>query len=407
MNYKKVLINKWYLLLPIGSILFYALRTLFCDFPKPLGLDFNAFYYAGKYIFSHPEWIYTDQIMPGYVYFPGFASIFSLLSIFPYEYALVIYFILLLLFAELSIIYLDQILTIKEVNIKMKIPILLAVAGGHVVTLVFEMVQSKYIAAFLLLLFLKRELQREEKEFDLKFFAGQGIILVILISILPYLFCPALIYLLYNSDGIFTTNQLRKYLLLFAEFFIFNFMFLVQPYLILDYLNRIFNQFITSETILFRRALPIMIFYYINAIISIPWELVSGIIIICFFFLNTVYMIYLKKPIEIKFGLFFLFFLLFSNPFYPYTHYAVLLPVIILLFRKLNIKSLFAVFLIYLSYYIDPFSLFDVGVLQIDLLFLIFPSYPNLIYIILLVLFYVQESDMELFKSLENILNEN
>jgi hypothetical protein len=363
-----------------------------------VGIDFDAYYYAGKSIFLNPALVYSEYIIPQFVYLPGFACLFAPLSMLPYEVALIVYFIILAIFSELSLFYLDKILTLKKVGIEIKFAILMIISGGAVIILNFELLQTKFIVSFLVLLFLKREIEKKQNK-DLKFYIIQLFLIAVIVSILPYMVFIALIYLFHRENRFLKSIQIKKILIFSLELLIINIIFLIYPLLISDFFERILNQFLFGDNyILHHRALPIMVFYYADNLFNydIPWDSIGGIISISMVIINTLYHSYSREPLEIKIGRFFLIFLLMSSPFYPWTHYAVLIPLILLLFLDSSKYNSFALLLIFCLYYIQP--VYNMDGLDSLTSILLFPFYillrmPNLIYLLLLFILLLKKCD--------------
>ena len=182
--------QRFYLLVPMACIVFWALISLLKDnFNILPAADFPAIYYAARYIFTNPELVYTDAVHPLYPYTPCIATIFVPLALLPFEIAHWIYLFILLILAEFLIIIFDKILQLKNiVNKKHRFLFLLAISNGLRYVQLFDYLTAKMFTAFFLLLFLKREIKFRELNKDinnLKFKFTQIMILIFAIGLSP------------------------------------------------------------------------------------------------------------------------------------------------------------------------------------------------------------------------------
>ncbi|MHA1196547.1 MAG: hypothetical protein ACTSSM_10675 [Promethearchaeota archaeon] len=252
-------ILKIYTIFPVCCLILYLFLTLFNGYNA---YDFPAFYYAGKYIFINPEIIYTDIINPGYFYFPSFAILISPLSLLPLSIAKFIFLFISFFFAILSIYTFNQILILKKVkNIYIRFLFLLILSNGYIIIRTFEMGQPKFIMSFLILYFIKREIKIRdsiEERPSLKFLFIQYSILIFIIGTIPSFIFILIIYIFNNINykDIFSKEQLKKYGLVFIVFLYQNFIFLINPKLIINFLNWGSQIGLLSES-----SLPMMIVF--------------------------------------------------------------------------------------------------------------------------------------------------
>ena len=349
--------SRLYLLIPLFCIFFWALLSLIKDnFKLEEAADFNSFYLAGKYIFQKPEAIYTDLIAPRYFYLPNIATVFSLLALFDYVQACWIFFFILLIVAWLSIIEFNKILKLKGIDNKFnRFLILFTISNGLIIMANFDVLQTKFIALFLILLFLRREielgsLEKNNKEY-IRFLFIQLSILVFSISLIPYLFLIIPIYLFYKVDikDIFKKSQIEKYLIFIGTFFIQNFMFLIFPSLINGFIGGLNRSFsirlnITPEYIIAQRAILKLPPNSMNAFISsfnipISMTLLSIISLLITGIACIILIIRKNLSIEEKFAYFIFITIIFNVYFHNENAFVTFLPLITILFIDLKTES--------------------------------------------------------------------
>ncbi|MFX1308504.1 MAG: hypothetical protein ACFE8C_02320 [Promethearchaeota archaeon] len=240
----KLIKEQYYIILPMVCFFLWALLSLIKDNFILVAADYPSFYDAGKYIFTEPELVYTTFTSSRFRYLPSFATIFSIMALFPYHISQWIFFFILLFLGEFSIKLFNDILKLKNVNHKpTRFLFLLVLSNGLIITRTFDFLQTKLIVIYLFLLFLKREIKFRKSEEEniniLKFKFIQFMILVFAISMVPYLAFLILIYLFDNIKikELFSKSQLYNYFLLIMVFVIQNFMFIVSPILILGFLQ--------------------------------------------------------------------------------------------------------------------------------------------------------------------------
>ena len=169
----------------------WALLSLIKDNFILIASDYPSFYAAGQYIFTDPELVYSSYIAPRFRYLPSFATIFSIMALFPYNTSQWIFFFILLIFGEISIKLFNDILKLKNVNHNpTRFLFLLVLSNGLIITRTFDFLQTKLIVIYLFLLFLKREIKFRTTEDEnvniIKFKFIQFMILVFAISMVPY-----------------------------------------------------------------------------------------------------------------------------------------------------------------------------------------------------------------------------
>ncbi len=345
-----------YIIIPIICLFLWALISQIKDNFAIVASDYSAFYDSGKYIFTHPENVYSNLINPRYRYLPSFATIFSIMTIFPYEISAVIWFFVLLFFGGLSILIFNRIMILKGIENKLlRFIFLFVISNGLKIMQTFDILQTKIIALSFLLLFLMREIkyrQLESNELNgFKFNFIQLSLLIFVIGMMPFFIFLAAIYLLYdvNYRNIFSRNQIKKYLILIFVFLYQNFMFFVSPVLISGFFEGTSNAFKTvyqiytpSEVVAEQKIFSIIslsCLIYALFITNVNTLLIA-IIFISLMILLTVIILFKKNmSLESKFGYFTLFSLFFNVYPRPNTM-VVFMPLIALAFvRKIEIKG--------------------------------------------------------------------
>ncbi|MFX1388562.1 MAG: hypothetical protein ACFE9Z_00695 [Promethearchaeota archaeon] len=384
-NLSFIIKMKIYLIIPILCILFWAIISLIKDnFILEAAADFPSFYYAGQNIFTNPEFIYSAGIVPRYRYLPCFAMIFAILSLFNYVTSAWIYFFILLIIAFLAIIEFDKILKLQNVNSKFnRFLILIVISNGLRIMLNFDILQTKFIVLYLILVFIRREIEfkksKEQTEKNLKFFFIQISILIFVIGLLPYIAFILIIYLFNNINlrRILSKSQLQKYLLVVVAFFIQNFMFIIVPPLFVGFLSGLsrsgYPLNLTPTDIITLRDNLLLPPNTISALIiafniAVDFIVLSIFSIVLMFVVTLILTLNKKLSIEEKFAYFFLLNLI-SNVYFDYEQsFVIFLPLIVILF--INLKSYNSI-----SNYIKQNFFNLLGLLGVILLYFMPPIY--------------------------------
>ena len=346
-----------YLLIPILAIVFWALISLIKDnFVLEEAADFRSFYWAGKYIFIDPDYIYSTGITPRYRYLPNFASVFAIISLFDYVPACWIFFFILLIFAFLSILEFDKILKLRNVdNVFNRFLILFVISNGLKIMLNFDLLQTKFIALYLILLFLRREIEsknqkRNNKEESIFLFI-QLSILVFIVSLIPFIVFIIPIYLFDNVmiKDFLKKSQIKKYLILVGTFLIQNFMFLISPSLIAGFLDGLTRSgfiamYLTPEYILSIRENILLPPNTLGALIitlniTIDFFLIGIISQILSCIITLILILNKKLTLEKKYAYFILFTFIFNVYFYFEQAFVTFLPIVTLLFIELKFEN--------------------------------------------------------------------
>lgn len=330
------------IVLPIFlCIIFWAFLAVLRDNCSLFGVDSTAFYHAGRSIFTNPSDVYNS----GYFYLPFFAILIYPITLLPFGlYEWVLLFVLLF-FSGYSVVLLNRILILKNINNKfIRFLFLLVVFNGHAWFQQFDLLNVKTIVLFFLLLLIERELKvRESKTtLDYKFLSIQFCIFSIILSILPYFIFIIPIYLLHANSirDVIKKIQLKKYALFIIIFIGCNFFFIIYPYLIIDFLKGLtFSRYypldiytLTPEIII-NNDLSISSNFLIGIMSILKIDVSVSLVSIALSSLFTLIIIvrYEDISIERKLGLFCLFSVLFSSYIRTSSH-VITLPIIILMF---------------------------------------------------------------------------
>ncbi|MBD3198043.1 MAG: DUF2029 domain-containing protein [Candidatus Lokiarchaeota archaeon] len=343
LNFKK---NFVILSIPILSLLFWAFIAILKDgfFIDPI--DFSAYYYAGRYIFTNPDAVYLVPHPSYFYYLPFIAVLFSPFSLIDIQTAAWLYYVVLLLFGIMSIIEFNRILTLKmDLNPYYKLLSLFIIMGGYQLMVQFDLLNIKIIIMFLIIFFIRREYSQSKHEKYHKnpnwFQFWQIIILCSIIAMNPSLVFIIIIFLFYKVDykDVIKKEQIKKYLIFLLIFTLQNFMFLIYPSLISDFLNGfshvktvdsfdlfISPSYVVEESITF----PISFLGSLNLIIQLDTTFLAILSVLIITFI-TIYLSFFKDyAIDIKLAYFFLF-SLFFNVFFKKTFILILIPTLILL----------------------------------------------------------------------------
>jgi len=353
--------NYWHIIIPIITFSCWAVLLLIAfNFKISKAGDFPAIYLAGKYIFTHPELIYTAKVYPRYPYGPCFATVFAPISLLPYDIAAWILFFILYISGLLILFEFNKILKLKNIkNPLHRFLFLIVLSNGLRFYEIFGILQTKLIVSYFLILFLRREIEARKNEEDLngrKFLFTQLLILAFAISLIPQYFFMVIIYLFNNIKikqlkelkEIFNNVQIRRYFLMIFAFLSLNFMFII---IILKSPNA-FNEFVGGGWRGNRYFISNLTHSYIeknyvqvpvDSLTNILWSInlyfdISNlnkeiyIVSIISMIIITIILSFKKNfTIEKKFGYFALL-SLFLNTFYYFYYLVIFLPLIAILF---------------------------------------------------------------------------
>ncbi len=320
--------NQTYLIIPIICINFYALICLFFVSNK-FYYDFEVFYNAGRQVFLDPAHLY-DVI--GFYYMPNFAILFAVsFSLMPFIVSYYLWFFVNYISAIFFIIEFNKVLNLMDIKKKShRFLFLIIISNGMLVYHNFFFNQSKYLVGLILLVIVRRELVYKETngEFtkDIKYFMINYGLFIFILGLAPYFIFLLIIYFIYdirNKEELKNKNLIVVSIIVFM--FIFqNFLFIIYPSLIFEFINGFFFP-VERETLMI---------FYLQEFISVSSTIIFLFTIIIIIILSVItLLLVLNKSLEIHekfsyFSLGYLFFGMFST----YGHGVILLAFILLLF---------------------------------------------------------------------------
>lgn len=333
-----------YLIIPIICFIFWALLSLIKDhfFLDPA--DFDVFYYAGKYAITQPLNLYYGPVAQFYN-LPIIAYLFSPLSIFDYNIAKWIYFFILLFLGVISIIEFNKIFIIKNTNKLIRFLCLMAMVNGHLILQEYDFLNIKIIVLLLVVIFLRREVELsslEQERNKYSFLIIQLIILNLIIAFIPHFVYIVPIYLLYGNSykKYLCKSQIMKYFLFSILFIAMNFLFLMFPSLITDFLYGLshikkfgFNFYdITPELIMENNwVTPANTLATVSLFFEIDKLIFSIISIVCMILITGVLFLNQNLSLEKKLG-FLALSTLFFNIYFKNSNFLFTVPLILILF---------------------------------------------------------------------------
>lgn len=241
MNIISKINEELYIIIPIICIGFWAIINLIrANFNLAYPQDFNIFYRSGKQIFIDPKNLYQVR---GYFYLPSFAIFFSLtLSLIPLYLAHYIWYVIIYILGILSIREFNEILILMKVKEKVhRFMFLIIISNGYFVYYIFRFKQTKFLVLLILLYILKREFQIKNNkiETNLKYYLINYGLFVFAISMAPYFIFLLLIYIFHDIhfNDLFKKKNLKIYCIAIIMFLSQNFLFIIFPVLIFEFLN--------------------------------------------------------------------------------------------------------------------------------------------------------------------------
>lgn len=335
---EKISKNNIYLIIPIVSTGFWALHWLiFINFFAETSFyDFGIYYYSGRQIWINPRRFYIETWFGydiGIAYLPFFSFLWAIsLSLIPYTISYFIWYMMLVIIVILFILEFNKILIMLGLEEKShRFLFLIIISNGWPVFHQFALCQSKFLVGLIIFYILRMELQynKEEREKSLKYYCWIYFLFVLLVGMVPYLLFLLLIYLFHDiqKDELLEKKNLKKYGIIAIWFLAQNFLFLLHPILIIDFLK----VWIGFQ----ERQYELRHFYliFINDIFSIPniIELTVSLILLIIMYIIIIFLIINKKINLInKFSLFAIS-IIFLN-YLSYRIFVFLLPLALLLF---------------------------------------------------------------------------
>ncbi|MHA1292109.1 MAG: hypothetical protein ACTSQJ_05515 [Promethearchaeota archaeon] len=245
-NILKYLKDKIYLIIPIMcNGIWPILYLIEVNFILHQPWDFINYYVYGKYIFENPSNIYK-AFEDRFYFMPNFALAFGIsISLFPLTIAHYIFYIINYILAVITIKEFDKILMINQlVEKKYRFLFLMIISNGWIIYRIFYLNQSKYIVAAIFFYVVRRSLEVKEEMRDFKFYFINYNLLIFAVGTYPFIAFFVILYLLQGIriQDYFKKKNIQKYLLMVLFFFLQNFLFLIYPNLIFDFLSS-FNNF--------------------------------------------------------------------------------------------------------------------------------------------------------------------
>lgn len=342
MDIKKILswiYNKFrsslYLLIPLiciaGWALYYLIRISFVFNQK----DFLVFYQAGKIIFKDPTNLYTE--IERFYYLPNSAIFFAIsISLFEFQIASYIFYITNYILSVVILIIFNKILKLMKLEKKIhRFLFLMIISNGWQIYNQFYHNQSKLFVLLCLVVVLNREIRRVEHSENRTFKVNliNLNILIFALGMTPYFIFIIFLYIFQDIklDELFKRSNIKIYISSLLMFFIQNFLFIIFPNLIFDFLEGF-----TFALDLSNNSLNIL---YLREFIQLENLIRYLIVIISIFLLGvfTIFLIKSKSRLEKKFGYFFLFFLLVDT--FKAGLLIISIPFIVLIFVPFLDKS--------------------------------------------------------------------
>jgi hypothetical protein len=323
-----------YLAIPIICIAFWAIYFHLTGgfWGKGYIGDFYCFYTAGRYALTNPTNLYNVPGLP-YVYLPSWAMSFSItISLFPFQIAYIIYNIIIFLVGAISIFEFNKILKLMDVKKQIhRFMFLIIISNGYFVYTQFKYCQFKFIILLIFLIIIRREIQyrNKGKEKDLKFYIINYAILVYAIGIAPYLIFLVFIYVFHDIGfhELIDKVNIQKYFILLILFILENFLFVIYPSLIFDFLKCFYH-----PTTLGGRLVTVL---YMKGFVELSKRQMTVMLFIFYPILaisTIVLILYKGLKIEEKFSFFLLAFLFFGLHSHQDLLALVLFGIILLLF---------------------------------------------------------------------------
>lgn len=248
MYFKKIRDNI-YLIIPMICIILWGISFLLIAiftnrFSGFIYHDFKIFYECGKKVIEDPTQLYKYDYgyAAGYFYLPSFAMLMAVsISLLPYNVAYFVFYGINIIFAMILVRQFNSILVLVDVKKKIhRFMFLMIISNGFVIFNIFLQNQLKFIIGAILFFILRRELQwrKEEKEKDLKYNLVNLGLFIFTIAMAPYLIFLLVIYIFQDIriKDIFKKDNVIIYGIAVLWFIAQNFLFIIYPSLIYDFL---------------------------------------------------------------------------------------------------------------------------------------------------------------------------
>jgi len=326
---KKDIIEKIYIIIPTICLGFWAIFSLYhTEFSYIYG-DFIVFYRAGKQVLINPSKLYDDD---RFLYMPSFAVLFAIsLSLIPFPLAVMIFLFLNYIMGIISLIEYDRILSLMNLKKKShRFIFLMMISNGFFIYYQFVFNQSKYILFVIFLVIIRRELQfnNQNKLKDLKYYIINYSLFVFAIGMAPYFLFLLLIYIFHNipREEIFKIDRVKSYIIVLLLFTAQNFLFIIYPSLILEFLDGINHPQNRNQKL---KLLYLREWLDVSANVIFYLSIISNIILL----IVTITLISKEKmQIEKKFGFFSIFYILIGVYAYSLLVSLILFSFVLLLY---------------------------------------------------------------------------
>ncbi len=243
-EFLKKLKSNIYLIIPIFCIGLWCLYNLIhCNF-TPFKNDFTNFYLGGQRILNNPTNLYKP--FGKYTYTPALGTLFSVtISLLPHFYAQYVFYCVNLFLGVLFILEYDKILKLMHLEEQWhRFIFLLIISNGMIIYDLFYQNQFKFIVGVIFLFIIRREIQykKENKEKTFVFYIIHYGLFVFAVGISPYFIFLLLMYLFQDIpfNELFNTRSIKKYFIVILWFILQNFLFILYPSLIFDFLSLFF-----------------------------------------------------------------------------------------------------------------------------------------------------------------------
>ena len=246
----KLLRENLYFIIPIYCIICWAIYyVLIVNFLlSQVSYDFTNYYYCGERVLTKPNDLYRKNIEHGvrygYKYLPSFAVIVGVpLYLMPsIEIAYKVFYIINVFVGILFVILFNKLLYFMKIEKKrLRILFLFISTNGWLILQQFRHNQTKFWIIVMLLYILIREFKAKEFliEKNLKYYIINYNIFLIVIGFFPNFIFYFLIYIFHEIHGreLFSKKNIIKYGIIIISFIAQNFLFILSPDLIFDFIE--------------------------------------------------------------------------------------------------------------------------------------------------------------------------
>ena len=247
----KLLRNNLHILIPIYCIICWAIyyvlivNFLLSDY---VAYDFTNYYYCGERVLKKPNDLYRKNIEYGYRYGYKYLPIFAVIVGVPLylipsiEIAYKVFYVINVFIATLFVILFNKLLYFMKIENKgHRFLFLFITTNGWLILQQFRHNQTKFWIVVMLLYILIRELKVKEFriEKNLKYYVINYNIFLLVIGFFPYFIFYFLIYIFHDihRKELISKKNLKHYGIIIISFIAQNFLFIVSPDLIFDFIE--------------------------------------------------------------------------------------------------------------------------------------------------------------------------